>query len=175
MSATHAGWMLSYASVFGMIGALSAPSFERRLHHPGVVLLICIALAGTGYVGLIAAPVSGVYLWCALIGLGQGAPLALALGYIVGRAPDSNHAAQLSMMAQSVGYLIASAGPFAMGALHGALEQLDAAAGDAARRRWCRCCSRAWRPAATSSCWRTASLRRGGWAGQRASPTGSRP
>ncbi len=62
---------------------------------------------------------SGSYLWCALIGLGQGAPLALALGYIVGRAPDSNHAAQLSMMAQSVGYLIASAGPFAMGALHG--------------------------------------------------------
>ena len=59
MSATHAGWMLSYASVFGMIGALSAPSLERRLHHPGVVLLICVALAGTGYVGLIAAPVSG--------------------------------------------------------------------------------------------------------------------
>ena len=119
MSATHAGWMLSYTSVFGMIGALTAPSLERRLRHPGVVLLICVALAGTGYVGLIAAPVSGSYLWCALIGLGQGAPLALALGYIVGRAPDSHHAAQLSMMAQSVGYLIASAGPFAMGALHG--------------------------------------------------------
>jgi MFS transporter, CP family, cyanate transporter len=119
MSATHAGWMLSYASVFGMMGALTAPSLERRLHHPGVVLLLCVALAGTGYVGLITAPVSGAYLWCALIGLGQGAPLALALGYIVGRAPDSHHAAQLSTMAQSVGYLIASAGPFAMGALHG--------------------------------------------------------
>ena len=55
-----------------------------------------------------------------LFGFGQGALLALALGYIVARAPDSHHAAHLSTMAQSVGYLIASAGPFAMGALHGA-------------------------------------------------------
>ncbi len=59
-------------------------------------------------------------MWCLLFGFGQGAPLALALGYIVARSPDSHHAAQLSTMAQSVGYLIAAAGPFAMGALHGA-------------------------------------------------------
>ena len=55
-----------------------------------------------------------------VFGLGQGAPLALALGYMVARAPDSHHAAHLSTMAQSVGYLIASTAPFAMGALHGA-------------------------------------------------------
>jgi len=54
-----------------------------------VVLLICVALAGTGYVGLIAAPRVGQLPGCALIGLGQGAPLALALGYIVGRAPTA--------------------------------------------------------------------------------------
>jgi CP family cyanate transporter-like MFS transporter len=119
MSAAHAGWMLSFSSLFGMLGALTAPSLERWMRHPSLLLVICVALAASGYVGLMTAPVSATYLWCALIGLGQGAPLALALGYIVGRAPDSNHAAHLSTMAQSVGYLIASAGPFAMGALHG--------------------------------------------------------
>ena len=55
-----------------MIGALTAPSLERRLRHPGMVLLICIVLAGTGYTGLIAAPVSGAYVWCALFGLRPG-------------------------------------------------------------------------------------------------------
>ena len=101
---------------------------------------LCDALCRCAMSACSSSPASGTYLWCALLGLGQGAPLALALGYIVDRAPDSNHAAHLSTMAQSVGYLIASAGPFVMGALHGISGQLDAAADRAAGRRWSRCC-----------------------------------
>jgi CP family cyanate transporter-like MFS transporter len=82
--------------------------------------VVYVIAGGCGYAGLIAAPTfGGAYLWCACLGLGQGAPLALALGYIVARSPDSHHAAHLSTMAQSVGYLIASAGPFLAGWLHG--------------------------------------------------------
>ncbi len=45
MSATHAGWMLSYASVVRDDRRRSrAPSLERRMRHPGVVLLLCVAL-----------------------------------------------------------------------------------------------------------------------------------
>jgi CP family cyanate transporter-like MFS transporter len=44
--------------------------------------------------------------------------ISLALGFIVARAPDVHHTAHLSTMAQSVGYLIASVGPFGLGALH---------------------------------------------------------
>jgi CP family cyanate transporter-like MFS transporter len=73
-----------------------------------------------GYTGLLLFPGSATFAWCVLFGFGQGAALALALGYIVGRSPDSHHAAHLSTMAQSGGYLIASTAPFAMGALHGA-------------------------------------------------------
>jgi len=119
MAAGQAGWMLSYTAIFGMIGALLAPSLERRSRRPSLMVLACVALCGVGYAGLIAAPASGAYVWCAFMGLGQGAPLALALGYIVDRAPDSNHAAHLSTMAQSGGYLIAAAGPFLAGWLHG--------------------------------------------------------
>ncbi len=118
-SAAHAGWMLSFATFFSMFGALTAPSLERRMRRPSLLVGLCVMLCAGAYVGLLVSPASGTYLWCALLGLGQGAPLALALGYIVDRSPDSNHAAHLSTMAQSVGYLIASAGPFVMGALHG--------------------------------------------------------
>ncbi len=118
-SAARAGWMLSFSTFFAMFGALTAPSLERRMRRPSLLVGVCVLLCAGAYSGLLAAPASGTYVWCALLGLGQGAPLALALGYIVGRSPDSNHTAQLSTMAQSVGYLIASAGPFLMGALHG--------------------------------------------------------
>lgn len=120
VSASRAGLLLSLASFAGMLGALTAPSFERRIRRPSTAVILCIALCAAGYTGLLLAPGSTTYVWCVLFGFGQGAPLALALGYIVARAPDSHHAAQLSTMAQSVGYLIAAAGPFAMGALHGA-------------------------------------------------------
>jgi CP family cyanate transporter-like MFS transporter len=119
MSAAHAGWLLSFATFAGMFSALVTPSLERRVGRSSLLVFGCIALCASGYAGLLIAPTAAPYLWCALLGAGQGAPLALALGYIVNRAPDSNHAAHLSTMAQGVGYLIASAGPFAMGALHG--------------------------------------------------------
>ncbi|WP_285773141.1 hypothetical protein [Microtetraspora sp. NBRC 13810] len=48
---------------------------------------------------------SGTYLWMILLGLGQGAAISLAMLFIVLRAADSRHAAQLSSMAQGVGYL----------------------------------------------------------------------
>ena len=119
LSATHAGWLLSLASFAGMVGALIAPSFERRIPRASLAVALCIGACAVGYAGLLVAP-GMIFVWCIVFGFGQGAPLALALGYIVGRAPDSHHAAHLSTMAQSVGYLIASAAPFAMGALHGA-------------------------------------------------------
>lgn len=119
LSATHAGWLLSLASFAGMVGALIAPSFERRIPRASVAVALCVGVCAIGYTGLLVAP-GLIFVWCIVFGFGQGAPLALALGYIVGRAPDSHHAAHLSTMAQSVGYLIASAAPFAMGALHGA-------------------------------------------------------
>jgi len=120
ISASHSGLLLSLASFCGMVGALLAPSFERRIRSESTAVVLCILLCAAGYTGLLVAPGSVVYAWCMLFGFGQGASLALALGYIVARAPDSHHAAHLSTMAQSAGYLIASAAPFAMGALHGA-------------------------------------------------------
>lgn len=86
--------------------------------RPGLLATAGAVLTVAGFAGLIAAPVSGAYLWMALLGLGQGAAISLAMLFIVERAPDGRHAAQLSSMAQCFGYLLASAGPLALGAVH---------------------------------------------------------
>jgi CP family cyanate transporter-like MFS transporter len=52
--------------------------------------------------------------------MGSGASIALALTLMVLRAPDADHTAELSGMAQTVGYLVGGLGPLAVGALHDA-------------------------------------------------------
>jgi MFS family permease len=90
---------------------------SRTQHHLVVALL---ALWVVGYVGLLLAPGALAPLWMALIGLGQGVGISLALTLITLRSPDAAHTAQLSGMAQGVGYVLAAAGPLALGAIHDA-------------------------------------------------------
>ena len=79
-----------------------------------------LALWVVGYVGLLLAPGTLAPLWMVLIGLGQGVGISLALTLITLRSPDAAHTAQLSGMAQGVGYVLAAAGPLALGAIHDA-------------------------------------------------------
>ena len=58
-------------------------------------------------------------LWMALMGLGQGASISLALSYIVWRSATVHHSRFVSTMAQGFGYLFASLGPICAGALYG--------------------------------------------------------
>jgi CP family cyanate transporter-like MFS transporter len=84
------------------------------------MVIAAVAMCACGYLGLAVGPTALAYLWLTVLGAAQGMTISLALGFIVARAPDAHHTAHLSTMAQSVGYLIASAGPFGLGALHDA-------------------------------------------------------
>jgi CP family cyanate transporter-like MFS transporter len=68
---------------------------------------------------LIAGSIGSV-LWVVLLGLGQGACFSLALTFFALRAADSQHAAALSGMAQTFGYLLAAGGPSLFGVLRDA-------------------------------------------------------
>lgn len=57
-------------------------------------------------------------LWIALLGFVLGGTFGLALLLLVLRAPDAEAATALSGMAQSVGYLVAAAGPPLFGLIH---------------------------------------------------------
>jgi CP family cyanate transporter-like MFS transporter len=70
-----------------------------------------------GYSGLLLAPATTPWAWALLLGVGGFAfPTALAL--LTARSRDPRVTAQLSGFTQPVGYLLAAAGPFAVGALH---------------------------------------------------------
>jgi CP family cyanate transporter-like MFS transporter len=73
-----------------------------------------------GLLGVLLAPTGGAAFWTLLLGLGQGASLGLGIFFTMARAPDPVAAASLSGFAQSSGYLIAAAGPLAVGFLHAA-------------------------------------------------------
>lgn len=120
MPAAQAGWMLSFSSFPGVVAALATPLLERRMRHRFVMVIAVVVLCATGYTGMAADPVPLAYLWMTALGLGQGAAVTLALGYIVARSPDTAHTGQLSTMAQGTGYIVACLGPFGVGILHAA-------------------------------------------------------
>ena len=116
-SAARAGWMLALAQAVGIAGMFSAPLLAGRRPSQRGVVLAAVSLTGTGALGLLVAGSTAAILWVVLLGVGQGACFSLALTLFALRAPDSGHAAALSGMAQSVGYLFAATGPFLFGVL----------------------------------------------------------
>ena len=111
-----AGVLVATMSLTGIAGGMVAPVLAARSQRQR---WLAVLISGTTALGLAGMLVPGVELVaCIVLGVGQGAALGLALTLMTVRAPDSAHAAQLSGMAQCLGYILAAAGPFAVGALH---------------------------------------------------------
>jgi CP family cyanate transporter-like MFS transporter len=68
--------------------------------------------------GFLVPGLTFVGVWVGLIGFVLGGTFGLALVFLVVRAADAETAAELSGMAQSIGYLIAAAGPALFGWIH---------------------------------------------------------
>jgi len=118
VSEQTAGWWLALMGLTGAVSSLVVPVLAARARGQGRFVVVIVALYVVGWAGMLIAPVSGAAAWAASMGLAQGAGISLALTLIVVRAPDSAHAAELSGMAQAVGYLLAATGPLLLGALH---------------------------------------------------------
>ena len=120
VSAAQAGWMLALAQVVVIPAMFIAPVLADRRPSQYSVVVVAVTLTGAGTLGLLLAASTATVLWIVLLGLGQGACFSLALTFFALRAPDSEHAAALSGMAQFVGYLLAAGGPFLFGLLRDA-------------------------------------------------------
>jgi MFS transporter, CP family, cyanate transporter len=120
MSAGRAGWMLALAQAVAIVTMFLAPVLAGRRPSQRGVVVASVGLSCAGTLGLLVSGSAGSILWVVLLGLGQGACFSLALTFFALRAPDSQHAAALSGMAQSVGYLLAAGGPFLFGVLRDA-------------------------------------------------------
>ena len=120
MSAANAGWMLGLSQTVSILAMFLAPVLAVRRPSQWGVVVVAVILSSAGALGLLLAESAAPALWAVLLGLGQGASFSLALAFFPLRSPDPGHAAALSGMAQSVGYLLAAAGPFLFGVLRDA-------------------------------------------------------
>lgn len=126
MSHARAGAMLAIAMLLGIPSGLLAPVLAGRMRDQRAILAGAVALWVVGLSGLLVAPIGPAPLWMVVLGLAQGASFSLAMTLVVLRAPDQERATALSGMVQAVGYLLAAAGPLALGALHDATGGWDA-------------------------------------------------
>ncbi|NEA58015.1 MFS transporter [Streptomyces sp. SID13666] len=118
MSKGTAGVVFAVSNLIQVVGAFVFPLLAGRMRNQGPLVAVAVSLTAAGYVGLLVDPVGGAWAWAALLGVGQGGAVGLALTMIVLRSRDAFTAARLSGMAQGVGYLLAAAGPLAAGALY---------------------------------------------------------
>ena len=102
----------------GIPASLVAPVIAERFRSQRLPLVAAASASGVGLLGLMLSGGAVTPLWAAFLGLGQGACISLALTLFALRSPDAGRAAELSSMAQSVGYLLAAAGPAAFGLLY---------------------------------------------------------
>jgi MFS transporter, CP family, cyanate transporter len=118
VSAAAAGGLLALMNLGNAIAALLAPMLAHRARDQRVLVTAAVLATAGGLAGSLFAPTASAVAWTLLLGLGQGGTLGTAIFFTMARAPDPVASASLSGFAQSTGYLIAAAGPLAVGFLH---------------------------------------------------------
>jgi len=120
VGAAGAGGLLALMNVGNAVTAMLMPVLAQRARDQRLLVTTMVVATSGGLVGVLLAPTGSAAVWTLLLGLGQGASLGLGIFFTMARAPDPVSAASLSAFAQSSGYLIAAAGPLAVGFLHAA-------------------------------------------------------
>ena len=120
VSAGSAGDLLALMGVGNLAVSMVIPVVAQRMRSQLLLVVPTVIALGVGLAGLLYAPLGGAVGWALLLGAGQNAALALAIFFTAARTPHAAAAASLSALAQSVGYLLAAAGPLEVGLLHSA-------------------------------------------------------
>lgn len=99
------------------VGGLVLIPLVRWFADQRPAALLSSAFLLVGLIGTLVLP-KWAWLWVSLAGFGSGAVFVMALSFLGLRCAQSANAARLSAMAQCVGYLLASVGPFLMGSFY---------------------------------------------------------
>ncbi|MET3588222.1 CP family cyanate transporter-like MFS transporter [Pseudorhizobium tarimense] len=115
LNGVAAGGIVSASVMVQAAACLVVPHIAVRGRDQRVINVVLCLFSVVALLGLLFAPLSTVWLWAVLQGIGQGGLIAAAMTVIVLRSPDPLVASHLSGMAQCVGYLLASIGPLFVG------------------------------------------------------------
>lgn len=116
-SSEFSGWMLSLSQATGILGALIIPLWAGSRKDQRLVIGVLIALEIISLLGLMLPDLAPIFIWVGILGFVLGGTFGLALLLIVLRSPDSETAAELSGLVQSIGYLLAAIGPLLVGVI----------------------------------------------------------
>ncbi|GIP41416.1 MFS transporter [Paenibacillus sp. J31TS4] len=121
-----AGWMLSLAQLAILPFTFLVPVVAGRMRSQRSLAALTALSYVAGLAGILYGHSAALLpLWVILIGMASGSAFSLAMMFITLRARTSGEAAELSGMAQSLGYLLAAAGPVLFGWLHDATDSWE--------------------------------------------------
>ena len=106
-------------NALGVLASLACSVMIPRMRDQRLLAVIGPLLIAAGLAGLYFAPQLALA-WVCLLGFAAGLNVVLALSFFGLRTTHHSQAASLSGMAQTLGYLVAAAGPLVFGALHDA-------------------------------------------------------
>ena len=118
ISMATAGWMLSFTQFIGLPASFAIPVLAEKFTSQRILVGILSTLSIIGYGGLLVSnsfPI--LIISCICIGFFLAGTFALALTFLGIRAKTPKDAAELSGMAQSLGYILAAFGPILIGFL----------------------------------------------------------
>lgn len=112
-----AGSLLALFSFAGLPASIIAPILVAKLANSGLTIYAGVALFAVGYLGLLLAPTTLVWLWVFLLGLG---PVLFPVSLVLINARTRGHAGSvaLSGFSQGIGYTLGALGPLIVGLLH---------------------------------------------------------
>jgi CP family cyanate transporter-like MFS transporter len=118
LSAEVGGSLLAFGGLVSVATALAFPQWAVRRGDQRLVSVAAVVLQAVGVLGVLTFG-SGIGAWVAnaFVGFGLGAMISVAVTMMNLRSASTDVAVSMSAMAQTVGYLIAAAGPIGMGVL----------------------------------------------------------
>ncbi|MCP2259115.1 MFS transporter, CP family, cyanate transporter [Streptoalloteichus tenebrarius] len=121
LSPATAGTLGAAYMIAGAVASLVVPVVANRRPDQRMVVAVIVAGELVGALGVLVAGGPLLVASVTLLGLAGGAGFALSFLLFAVRAGDGQTAAQLSGMAQGVGYALSATGPLLFGLLHDAL------------------------------------------------------
>jgi CP family cyanate transporter-like MFS transporter len=118
-SAGSAGALQALSALVQLAPAFAVPVLAARRRDQVGLLWWIVLLQLAGALGLLLA-IDVAPLWIVVLGIGQGGALGLGLILPVLRGGSAASVAALTAMSLCVGYIVAAAGPWLLGAVHDA-------------------------------------------------------
>ncbi|OME75910.1 transporter [Paenibacillus sp. FSL A5-0031] len=118
IDSNQSGWYLSIMQLALLPFTFIVPVIAGRMFSQRLLVVIITILLMTGTLGLLYGSSNIILLWIIILGIGGGCAFSLSMMFFGLRTENAHQAAELSGMAQSIGYLLAAIGPALIGFLH---------------------------------------------------------